>query len=81
MDRELFEEYLRDESRCGPVPDGAFSGAAGGAACGDLSRLSLTVEGSSLRPSLAWSGTRHPPTAPSLDRPFLASNMRLRGFV
>jgi len=45
MDRELFEEYLRDASRCGPVPDGAFSGAAGGAACGDLSRLSLTVEG------------------------------------
>jgi tRNA-uridine 2-sulfurtransferase len=47
MSRELFESYLRDESRFGPVPDGAFTGAAGGAACGDLSRVSLTLgEGS-----------------------------------
>jgi tRNA-specific 2-thiouridylase len=45
MDQELFEAYLSDESRCGPAPDGAFTGAAGGAACGDLSRLSLRVEG------------------------------------
>src|SRR6478672_7305421 len=44
MDRELFEHYLRDESRRGPVPEGAFTGAAGGAACGDLSRISLTLE-------------------------------------
>jgi len=44
MERELFEHYLRDESRLGPVPDGAFTGAAGGAACGDLSRLSFLVE-------------------------------------
>ncbi|MEZ5078147.1 MAG: tRNA 2-thiouridine(34) synthase MnmA [Solirubrobacterales bacterium] len=44
MDRELFEHFLSDGSRRGPAPDGAFSGAAGGAACGDLSRLSLTVE-------------------------------------
>jgi tRNA-specific 2-thiouridylase len=44
MDAELFDHYLRDESRRGPVPDGAFTGAAGGAACGDLSRLALTVE-------------------------------------
>jgi tRNA-uridine 2-sulfurtransferase len=44
MDRELFEHYLGDTSRRGPVPDGAFSGAAGGAACGDLSRISFTVE-------------------------------------
>jgi tRNA-specific 2-thiouridylase len=43
MDRDLFEHYLSDESRRGPVPEGAFTGAAGGAACGDLSRLSLTV--------------------------------------
>lgn len=43
MDRELFEHYLRDESRVGPAADGAFTGAAGGAACGDLSRLSLTI--------------------------------------
>jgi tRNA-uridine 2-sulfurtransferase len=45
MRRELFEHYLGDESRRGPVPDGAFTGAAGGAACGDLSRISVTIEG------------------------------------
>jgi tRNA-uridine 2-sulfurtransferase len=45
MDPELFDHFLRDESRRGPVPDGAFTGAAGGAACGDVSRLSLTVSG------------------------------------
>jgi tRNA-specific 2-thiouridylase len=43
MDRELFEHYLGDQSRRGPASDSAFTGAAGGAACGDLSRLSLTV--------------------------------------
>ncbi len=45
MDRELFDHFLRDESRRGPAPDDAFTGAAGGAACGDVSRLSFTVEG------------------------------------
>jgi tRNA-uridine 2-sulfurtransferase len=45
MDRELFDHFLRDEARRGPAPDDAFTGAAGGAACGDLSRLSLTVDG------------------------------------
>jgi tRNA-uridine 2-sulfurtransferase len=44
MERELFEHYLGDESRRGPAPEGAFTGAAGGAACGDLSRISFTVE-------------------------------------
>jgi tRNA-uridine 2-sulfurtransferase len=44
MSRELFESYLRDGSRFGPVPDGSFTGAAGGAACGDLSRISLVLE-------------------------------------
>jgi tRNA-specific 2-thiouridylase len=44
MSRELLESYLRDGSRFGPVPGGAFSGAAGGAACGDLSRVSLVVD-------------------------------------
>jgi tRNA-specific 2-thiouridylase len=44
MSRELFESYLRDGSRFGPAPGGAFSGAAGGAACGDLSRVSLSIE-------------------------------------
>ncbi len=45
MDRELFEHYLSDGSRRGPVRDGAFIGAAGGAACGDLSRIAFLVEG------------------------------------
>jgi len=45
MDRELFDHFLRDDTRRGPTPDDAFTGAAGGAACGDLSRLSLTVDG------------------------------------
>src|SRR4051794_21828310 len=44
MQRELFEHYLTDESRLGPAVDGAFTGAAGGAACGDLSRISFLVE-------------------------------------
>jgi tRNA-specific 2-thiouridylase len=44
MDRELFDHFLRDDTRRGPAPDDAFTGAAGGAACGDLSRLSLTVK-------------------------------------
>jgi tRNA-uridine 2-sulfurtransferase len=43
MDRELFEHYLSDDSRRGPASDGGFTGAAGGAACGDLARVSLTV--------------------------------------
>jgi tRNA-specific 2-thiouridylase len=41
--RELLEEYLADDSRRGPAPDGASSGSAGGAPCGDLVRLSLLV--------------------------------------
>ncbi len=44
MDRELFEHYLSDESRRGTAVEGAFTGAAGGAACGDLSRVSFVVE-------------------------------------
>ncbi len=32
-------------SHRGPAPDGAFSGAAGGSACGDLARVSLAIEG------------------------------------
>ena len=43
VEREFFEAYLSDESRFGPAIEGAFTGAAGGAACGDLSRISLTV--------------------------------------
>lgn len=44
MSGELFEHYLRDEARRGPAPEGAFTGAAGGAACGDLSRISLLLD-------------------------------------
>ncbi|MFN8218198.1 MAG: tRNA 2-thiouridine(34) synthase MnmA [Solirubrobacterales bacterium] len=43
MDRELFEHYLADASRRGPAVESAFTGAAGGAACGDLARISFTV--------------------------------------
>jgi tRNA-specific 2-thiouridylase len=44
MSSEFLEHYLRDESRRGPAPPGAFSGAAGGAPCGDLVRVSLAIE-------------------------------------
>jgi tRNA-specific 2-thiouridylase len=44
MDRELFEHYLSDESRRGTSAGEAFTGAAGGAACGDLSRISLSID-------------------------------------
>jgi len=43
MSRELFDAYLHDRTREGAAPEGAFTGAAGGAACGDLSRLSIRV--------------------------------------
>jgi tRNA-uridine 2-sulfurtransferase len=43
VNRELFEEYAADAARRGPAPDGAFSGSAGGAPCGDLVRLSLLM--------------------------------------
>jgi len=39
-----FQAYLDDDSRRGPAGDGAFTGAAGGAACGDLARLSLEID-------------------------------------
>jgi tRNA-specific 2-thiouridylase len=44
MSSEAFEYHLRDETRRGPAPVGAFSGAAGGAPCGDLVRISLAIE-------------------------------------
>jgi tRNA-uridine 2-sulfurtransferase len=43
MSEGPFELYLEDRSRVGPAHDGAFTGAAGGAACGDLARLSFTL--------------------------------------
>ena len=39
-----FERHLRDDGRAAAPPDGSFSGAAGGAACGDLARISLLAE-------------------------------------
>jgi tRNA-uridine 2-sulfurtransferase len=41
---ELFESYLNDPSRRGSAPAHAFTGAAGGAPCGDLVRVSLRME-------------------------------------
>ena len=48
--------------RRGPAADGAFTGAAGGAACGDLSRISCTVaDGPDRRRHLRRRGLRgHP---------------------
>jgi tRNA-uridine 2-sulfurtransferase len=43
VNRELFEEYLAEDARRGPVPEGAHTGSAGGAPCGDLVRISLVV--------------------------------------
>ncbi len=40
----LLAEYVADRSHEAETPPGAFTGAAGGAACGDLARISLTVE-------------------------------------
>jgi tRNA-uridine 2-sulfurtransferase len=45
MGSELFEHYLADSSRRSPAPTGAYSGAAGGAPCGDLIRVSLAAKG------------------------------------
>lgn len=44
MNAELLEHYLGDRSRRGPAPNGSFEGAAGGAPCGDLLRVSLAIE-------------------------------------
>jgi tRNA-specific 2-thiouridylase len=44
MSFELFEHYLRDGSHRAVPPAGAYSGAAGGAPCGDLVRVSLGIE-------------------------------------
>jgi tRNA-uridine 2-sulfurtransferase len=44
MPAEALEHYLSDSSHRGPAPEGAHSGAAGGAPCGDLVRVSLELE-------------------------------------
>ncbi len=41
---EAFESRLAETSWLGPAGPGAFTGAAGGAACGDLVRISLRIE-------------------------------------
>jgi tRNA-uridine 2-sulfurtransferase len=43
VDVDALEHHLSDESRRGPAPEGWPSGAAGGAPCGDLVRLSLRL--------------------------------------
>jgi tRNA-specific 2-thiouridylase len=43
MDREAFTQYLSDFSRRGEPLHGGFDGAAGGAACGDLVRISVAL--------------------------------------
>lgn len=40
----LLQEYVDDDSHLGPPAEGSFSGAAGGAACGDLARISPLIE-------------------------------------
>jgi tRNA-uridine 2-sulfurtransferase len=42
---ERFEEHLRHPTGRGHVPAGGFAGAAGGAACGDLVKVVVAVEG------------------------------------
>src|SRR3954453_9693094 len=44
MDRDTFDAYLDDASRHGEPLRGGFDGAAGGAPCGDLIRISPGVE-------------------------------------
>lgn len=43
MDREAVEQLIADDRLVGPVLDG-HTGAAGGAPCGDLIRISLRLE-------------------------------------
>jgi tRNA-specific 2-thiouridylase len=45
MDAASFAAHLDDPVGRAPAPPGAHSGAAGGAACGDLVRLSIAVAG------------------------------------
>jgi tRNA-specific 2-thiouridylase len=40
----LLAEYVADRSHEAETPPGSFTGAAGGAACGDLARVSLSVD-------------------------------------
>jgi len=49
VDAEAFGHFLADPTRRGEPPRGAFSGAAGGAPCGDLVRVSLVVDDGRVR--------------------------------
>jgi tRNA-specific 2-thiouridylase len=42
---EAFREHLEHPAGLGVRPPGSHDGAAGGAACGDLIRISLRVDG------------------------------------
>jgi tRNA-specific 2-thiouridylase len=44
MSVQALQAHMERPSRRGPAPDGACSGAAGGAACGDLVRISLLLD-------------------------------------
>jgi tRNA-uridine 2-sulfurtransferase len=43
-----FEQHLSEPHGRGPVPDGAYVGSAGGAACGDVVRVAVCIENGSL---------------------------------
>src|SRR5918911_4592975 len=45
VDAEAFAEHLEFPRGRGHTPPESFSGSAGGAACGDLVRIDLRVEG------------------------------------
>lgn len=49
MPDERFEEHLTHPQGRGSSPDGGHDGAAGGAACGDLVRITVAVEGDRVR--------------------------------
>jgi tRNA-uridine 2-sulfurtransferase len=57
VDSEALQAYLTDGSRRGDPPPGSCSGAAGGAPCGDLVRVSLALsEGRAERVTFAAEG-------------------------
>lgn len=41
--QSLLQEYVEDDTFLGPAAEGSFTGAAGGAACGDLARISVVI--------------------------------------
>jgi tRNA-uridine 2-sulfurtransferase len=45
VDAEAFREHLEYPRGRGDVPPASFSGAAGGAPCGDLVRIDLALGG------------------------------------